>query len=38
MIRTQKYIQLNTGVKQIQQLNAGAPDHRLNIRPYPSHL
>ena len=31
-IRTQQYIQQNTGVKEIQQLNPGGPDHRHNIR------
>ena len=30
-------MQLNTGVKEIQQLNTGWPDHRHNIRPKPSH-
>ena len=32
-VRTQQYIQLNTGVKEIQQLNPGGPEHRHNIRP-----
>ena len=32
-ISTQWYIQLNTGVKEIQQFNPGELDHRHNIRP-----
>ena len=34
-IRTQQYIQLNTGVKEIQQLNLSGPDNRHRIRPKP---
>ena len=30
-IRTQQYIQLNTGVREIQQLNPDWPDHRHKI-------
>ena len=32
-IRTEQYIQLNTRVNEIQQLNPGGPDYRHNIRP-----
>ena len=32
-IRTQQYIQMHIGVKEIQQLNPVGPDHRHNIRP-----
>ena len=38
MIRTQQYIQMNTGVKETQQLNSGGPDYRHNISLYPAHL
>ena len=37
-IRTQQYIQLNTGAKEIQQLNPGGPSNRHNIRPQTFHL
>ena len=32
-IMTQQYKQLNTGIKDIQQLEPGGPDHRHNTRP-----
>ena len=32
-IKTHQYIQLHTGVKEIQQLNPGGPNHRHSIRP-----
>ena len=37
-IRTQQYIQLITGVKEIQKINLGERDHRHNIRPEPPDL
>ena len=33
MITTQQYIKLNTGAKEIQQLNQGGPDNSQSIRP-----
>ena len=38
MIDNQQYMQLNTGPKEIQQLNPGGPDNRRNIRSQPSYL
>ena len=38
MIMTQQYIKLNTGVKEIKQLNSSGPDYRHNIRPLPYHI
>ena len=32
-IRTQPYIKLNTGAKDIQQVNRGGPDNSQCIRP-----
>ena len=37
-MRTQQYIQLNTGAKEIQQLIPGEPDNRLIIMPQLYHL
>ena len=37
-IRTQQYIQLNTGAKEIKQFTAGGPDNRPNIKPKPSQV
>ena len=36
-IRTQQYIKLNTGAKEIQQVNLGGPDNSQSIRPLTSH-
>ena len=36
-IRTQQYIKLNTGAKEIQKVNPGGPDNSQSIRPLPSH-
>ena len=36
-IRTQQYIKLNTGAKEIQQVNPGGPDNSQSIRPLSSH-
>ena len=37
MKRTQQYIKLNTGAKEIQQVNPGGPDKCQSTRPLPSH-
>ena len=36
-LRTQQYMKLNTGAKEIQQVNPGGPDNSHCIRPLPSH-
>ena len=36
-IRSQQYIKLNTGAKEMQQVNPGGPDNSQSIRPLPSH-
>ena len=33
---TQQYIKLNTGAKEIQQVNCGGPDNSQSIKPQPS--
>ena len=35
--RAQQLMKLNTGAKEIQQVNAGGPDNSQSIRPLPSH-
>ena len=36
-IRTQQCIKLNTGAKEMQQVNPGGPDNSQRIRHLPSH-
>ena len=36
-IRSQQYIKLNTGAKEIKQVNPGGPDNSQSIWPIPSH-
>ena len=36
-LRTQQLIKLNTGAKEIQQVNPGGPGSSQSIRPLPSH-
>ena len=36
-IRTEQCIKLNTGAKEIQQVNPGQPDNNQSIRPIPPH-
>ena len=36
-IRTQHLIKMNTGAKEIQQVNPGWPDNSQSIRPLPSY-
>ena len=38
MTDTKQYVKLNTGAKEIQQVNPGRPDNSQNIRPQPSYL
>ena len=36
-VRTKQYIKMNTGAKEIQQVNPDGPDNSQSIRPLPSH-